>query len=150
MTSTISHDERLARDAAASHGDHTRNLTYLTQRPNLRRPDASGEFPLYRPASFGDVDRMARAALEATLVLPTPTPPLDSLPDAVRRPAPSVHAAEPLYPPRPPGYRGARRMVEPKAPRAAVPGWAWLLVLVGASLISQATGAGLAVWAVTR
>lgn len=102
----------------------------------LRRPDASGEFPLYQPQSIGDVDELARLALGATLVHELPLPPIDSLPHAVRWPAPTTHRAEedrlaaeddgrlaeeePVTPAavlpqpvRPPGYRGDHRMVEP-------------------------------------
>jgi len=118
-------------------GEGTRDLTCLTQRPALRRADASGEFPFYQPQTIGDVDVMARAALEATLVHAFPLPPLDSLPEAVRRPAASLHRAE-VPPPRrrPLFYRGLRRMVEP--PRTASPRWTRDAVLHGSGMIHAA------------
>lgn len=98
----------------------------------VRRSDVSGEFPLYQPQTIGDVDQLARQVLEATLVHAFPLPPLDSLPEEVRRPAPSVHPGtlpvlELPYPPKPPGYLGVHRHPDdvppPVKPRKAVPGW---------------------------
>lgn len=101
----------------------------------VRRSDVSGEFPLYQPQTIGDVDQLARQALEATLVHAFPLPPLASLPEEVRRPAPSVHRAAPPEPKpekRPRGYRGTRRMVVPP-PRD--PSWPWLVLPIAAAVL---------------
>lgn len=131
MTSTLRHDE-----LDVGHETCTRDMsTYRTRPPVLRRSDATGEFPFYQPQTIGNVDEQARRALEATLVHQFPLPPIDSLPEAVRRPAPTTHrAAQPEPDPvRPPGYRGTRRMV---APPPATPSWPWLVLpLVGALLM---------------
>jgi hypothetical protein len=117
--------------------------TYVTRPPVLRRAAATGEFPFHRPASVGDVDQLARQALEATLVHAVPLPPIDSLPDAVRRPAPTVHGAEAKPARRPFFYRGQRRKAGP--PREA-PLWPLLVLpLAGNVLVLLAQVALLAV-----
>lgn len=103
--------------------------TYRLRPPALRRPSATGEQPVYRPATIADldapVDELTRLALGETLVLP-----VDACPVPVREAVPTVYAAP--VGDRPPGYRGTRRMPMPPAPR-----WAWGCVGAGLVLAAQ-------------
>jgi hypothetical protein len=146
MTSTLSPNDT----GDIRLGEGTRDLTYLTQRPALRRPEASGEFPFYRPGGVVTVDgqqipiaetstlvgvaELARLAAGETLVLPLGAPP--SVP---RHAAPTVYRPDPDR--RPDKYRGRRRK--------AGPWWGWLLVGAGSTLVLQ-SAALLAALAVVR
>lgn len=120
MTSTIDR-----RDAAGNV-----DLTYHLHPPVLRRPDATGEHPVYRPGGLVDrpagLAELARLSANETLVLP-----VDAVPAPPRVAAPSVYPAQ--HAARPDGYRGRRRR--------PVPGWAMLLIGAGVILIAEATSA---------
>lgn len=105
-------------------GNGTRNLTYTINPPALRRSDASGEFPVYNPATIGIVDELHRLSAGETLVLPVGA-----------TPALARHAAPTVYRPtqqedRPEGYQARHR--------AANPPWAWVLIGAGTVLAAQA------------
>jgi hypothetical protein len=123
MTSTIDR-----RDDAG-----TVDLTYFTQPPALRRPDATGEHPVYRPGGLVDrpagLAELARLSAGETLVLPVEAVPYPA-PPVIAAVYPARHAA---LPERPDGYRGRRRR--------PVPGWAMLLIGAGVILIAEATSA---------
>lgn len=103
----------LTPDLDTGPGEGTQNLTYRRLAPP-RRPDATGEIPVYAPQTIAVVDR---AVSDETLVLPVGA-----------EPAPSRAVVPTVYLPaarRPRRYRGARRMVEP------APAW-WAGLVVGA------------------
>lgn len=145
MTSTLNHD--------------TGEIPGATHRPmpltfDLRRPDASGEFPFYQPQTIGDVDELARLALGATLVLPInaePPPPRHAVP-TVYMPALAAAETQPVidlaavtsvldlpYPPCPPGYLGAHRHPD-DVQRLAAGGARWPrdVVMHGAGMVHAA------------
>lgn len=141
MTSTISPDDT---------GTH--NLSHYLRADRCRRPDSTGEMPVYEPTTIGIVagaagladvetaillrgsEELARLALGETLILPVgaqPAPPRHAAP-TVYLPGPAVSLAEVLPQPdvRPPGYRGTRRKSDPP--------WAWALIGAGTVLAAQA------------
>lgn len=115
-------------------------LAYLIRRPSpYRRPDATGEQPIYQPktiAIVGEIptrlvgaEELARLSAGETLILPTdatPAPPRHAVPTVYTRP-------EDGSPPR--RYRGTRR-----AARRQWPLWALATALFGSGVMS---GAGL-------
>lgn len=108
MTSTIDRREV---------GEGTQNLTYVLNPPALRRPDASGEFPIIRPVG---IDKLAELSAGETLVLPLDAelpPPHLAVPTVY---APSSHRARPRW------YRSRHR-------RASL--WSWPHVLIGVGII---------------
>jgi hypothetical protein len=121
MTSTISNTDTTTRDVS----------TYRTHPPVLRRPDATGELPLYRPVGVAE---LARLSAGETLVLP-----VDAVPSVPRHAAPTVYqpaqpeVVKPLF------GRGRHRVM---------PVWP-LLLAVAAGVLMIAAQAGLLVVAVT-
>jgi hypothetical protein len=120
--------------AAECVGEGTRNLTYVLNPPALRRPDASGEFPIIRPVG---IDKLAELSAGETLVLP-----LDAEPHTPR------HAASTVYPQpeeeeqdeRPDRYRGTHRAT----------GEPWKSALIGAGALAFGECIGLALMAAFR
>lgn len=120
MTSTIS--PRASDDVGA----RTINMVPFTDGlpPRMRRPDASGEFPIV-PVVPGVQTRLigpeelARLANGPTLILPA-----DAIPVSLLRQA---------APPAPPRYVGKRRKGDPP--------WAWALVHAGTFLLGVAVTA---------
>jgi len=123
MTSTIS--PRDVDDVGVGTQDLT---TYATRPPVLRRPDATGELPIYRPAG---VEELARLSAGETLILPTDAPahtPRHAVPAVY--PQPEEDAPQPDG--RPDGYQSRHR--------AADPPWAWALVGAGALAFGEVVG----------
>lgn len=145
MTSTISPDDT---------GTH--NLSHYLRADRCRRPDSTGEMPVYEPKTIGivpgaaglaDVDtkillrgseELARLQLGETLILPVdaePAPPRHAAP-TVYLPGSAVSLAEVLPQPekRPPDYRGRYRKAPwPRWARDAVvfgSGWAGCAVTI--------------------
>lgn len=106
-------------------GAGTQNLTYLIQPPALRRPDVSGEFPVYNPNTIGIVDELHRLSAGETLILP-----VGATPALARHAAPTVYRPAQQEEERPEGYQARHR--------AANPPWAWVLIGAGAVLAAQA------------
>lgn len=113
--------------------DRTRNLTGFLGEGRLRRPDATGEHPIYIPQTIARVDEPTRLATGETLVLP-----VDATPVVPRPAAPTVYL--PLVGASPPRYRGEHRREDPP--------WLWALVGAVLLLIGEAIAAGLLVLAV--
>lgn len=133
-------------------GEGTRDLTYLTQRPALRRADASGEFPFYQPSGTVTIDgqsipiadtgalvgvaELARLAAGETLVLP-----LDAPPSVPRHAAPTVYQPAISEVRKPFMGRGSRRKADPP--------WTWALIGAGMLLLGEALAAAVIALAVT-
>jgi hypothetical protein len=138
MTSTVSREV----------GEGTQNLTYVLNPPALRRPDASGEFPIIQPGGpvgpnadhtfrLADdetlirpvgVEELARLSANETLVLP-----VDAVPHTPRHAAPTVYPQPEEE--RPWRYRGKRREADPP--------WAWALIGAGALAVGECIGLAL-------
>jgi hypothetical protein len=110
-------------------GDRTQNLAPFIAglRPALRRPDVSGEHPIYQPKTIGVVDEPTRLAAGETLVLP-----VDATPVVPRPPVPAVYLPAPFEVP-PPRYRGEHRKADPA--------WAWALIGAGLLVVGEAVAA---------
>jgi len=120
--------------AAECVGAETQNLTYVLNPPALRRPDASGEFPIItRPVG---IDKLAELSAGETLVLP-----LDAEPHTPRHaastvyPQPEAQQPEAQQEERPWRYRGKRREADPP--------WAWALIGAGALAFGECIGLAL-------
>lgn len=107
-------------------GEATRNLAPFVAGlpPALRRPDASGEFPIVEPtapARLVGAEELARLAAGETLILPddaTLVPLRQAVPTVYQRPAPMWHV-------------GRHRKADPV--------WAWAAIRIGSFLLVAAT-----------
>lgn len=96
-------------------GEHTGNLAPYAHglRPRFRRPDSTGEQPVYRPQTISVVDLQEPPIAPPPVPLPPPVPTRDA---------------------RPSSYRSRHRK--------PVPVWAWALGAVALSLSGGAVGGG--------
>jgi hypothetical protein len=138
MTSTLSPSD--TGDIAV--GERTKNLSaiaHLIARPApFRRPDATGEIPVYNPKTIAVVDAV-------TEVMPVPAPPFPTVADeagwcAAENAGPFAEVVPQPFEVAPPRYRGDHRKADP---------W-WALMLIGAGLLALVEFVGLILLAVLR